>query len=969
MPSFSPWPPVTFAWVNPTETTFTSAHERMDEAVVDFDMTHSEGNAPTLAVTIKNPYVGLVGSGRKYWVWMSYVRNGTYVPFFFGRLIATPDNIQDEAITLQFLARSRIWLKLKQHISDLLRVDPYDPILVSVDQRADPDTVLQFRSALWHFDRVPTLAHGATAPDLNISISDILEPEDGFLSFAPSDHFYKAFNWKIGQQPLQKVQMRSDVRWTQSGAGFVDIPSGPVTCWTGGSIVSGWPKPGTGLSGGYTVAYATAFSGTEYAVASSHHFHWENLSKTHLPGDMMSEEVHWTTYTAAGDLLRYQIFQQVGINIPTLPASWSQDGFMPGPTDPVNIPLHVSWSEMMVCFWFVSTTLGLEYDVQRPRHEKIQFNLDSSLQPVFTDTHEPASLDTEVVTMPGADVGLPVINVVSWYTLSIGNLYVAPGTYVVSTPEAVGGPYFAVAIGGGYVGTTEPAWTLVLGQFVTDGSVTWAMVGATIPTDFPTWRDVAGASVSAGLVIRAQFYLPPPHDIFGTPAIAPPAGTSSFQVATNNGTTQIYSNGLNGVADLHPSWPEPHFSSVQGAITSDGSVNWMSLGTGAGINPVLDLPLGLNTGARWFYPLDRGQRTIRALINAARAKLRMRARVIKFDFETTIERGLDMSCRKGVLIYDHRIPGGSAFGKITSYTLSMDGDKAQVICKCTAEASTGFGAVSGFVLPPPGSSGGSPPPAPTSPPSGVTVIPGTGTYALPGYMLNYQQTTGGRVIVTPPPSSPPTPGSGAIGAMPTTGNPLSSSSVASDDVGYTPPSSAGVIDDGVSFPITNASKLILTQRWITGLPPGAPQYVANAVFTVQALATDIFGNTTEFTLLLPVPNGYTPVVLQQQFTGFIPPAAPVPISTPSSSTSTIITTGQGSVTTLPGGAPVPSSGPTTPTQSLAITAFGGQSTVTYVYYYPVTQYFLELTNLNKPFANEYFVQTTPLTVPEMVNLQ
>jgi len=37
LPAIMPWPPVTFAWVQPTETTFGSQHIRMDEDVLDFE--------------------------------------------------------------------------------------------------------------------------------------------------------------------------------------------------------------------------------------------------------------------------------------------------------------------------------------------------------------------------------------------------------------------------------------------------------------------------------------------------------------------------------------------------------------------------------------------------------------------------------------------------------------------------------------------------------------------------------------------------------------------------------------------------------------------------------------------------------------------------------------------------------------------------------------------------------------------
>jgi hypothetical protein len=366
----------------------------------------------------------------------------------------------------------------------------------------------------------------------------------------------------------------------------------------------------------------------------------------------------------------------------------------------------------------------------------------------------------------------------------IAGAAVQAGTYVESTPEFVGGPLYGVAINtGGTVGSTEPVWSDILGTIISDGGVQWAMVGGTLPTDFPTWRDVSDSTVAAGLVIRSQYYLPPPTDIFGHPLPNPPAGTNAFQVAINDGTTGVYSNGLTGIADINPSWPEPIFSTTLGATTQDNTVTWMSLGTGTEANAVIDVPLGINTSSRSYFPSTRGNQSIAALLNMARAHLRMRARVFKMDFETKFDRGLDMTCRLGAVVYDHRLPGGVAMGKITSYSLIMDGDKAQFTCKCTAEGSVGYnyllpasgapapppppgggsggppatggsGGVSGGgglpVTPPPGGSPSAPPiPVTPSPPPPVVItpVPGTGVYALAGlFQLGVQQMIGGTTV-------------------------------------------------------------------------------------------------------------------------------------------------------------------------------------------------------------------------------
>jgi hypothetical protein len=468
----TPWPPVTFAWVYSTDTTFTTAHQRFDEDVLAVNMTHSEGNFPTCDVTIKNPYKGFAISGAASWAWLSKARDidGTYIPFFFGRLIATPDNIQAEALVLKFVARSRTWLKLKQHQADLNKDYPYDPIFINVNKRGDPDPVLEFRSAVWHFDRVPTAtADTQNVADLQVSLSDILLAEDGWLTFAQQDHFYDSFNWQIGQQPLKTVQIKASVNWIQYGSGRVDMQTGNAAGYTANSVVQGWPKAGTNLQGGYTVVGATAFSDSEYASSMPRHFNYENTAQDHTTGDTMTLQENWTEYNCGGTVIRYNISSQSGLVDPD--ASTQLTGFEDAPTG-VNIPLHVEWSEMMVTYGQLFTTLILDYDAARPRTEHLEFSMNSNLQPVFDDAGEPASVDTETVPIAGSDVGSPIINTKSWYTLLIAGTAVQAGTYVESTPEFVGGPLYGVAINsGGTVGSTEPVWSDVLGTVISDGGV------------------------------------------------------------------------------------------------------------------------------------------------------------------------------------------------------------------------------------------------------------------------------------------------------------------------------------------------------------------------------------------------------------------------------------------------------------------------------------------------------------------
>lgn len=91
-----------------------------------------------------------------------------------------------------------------------------------------------------------------------------------------------------------------------------------------------------------------------------------------------------------------------------------------------------------------------------------------------------------------------------------------------------------------------------------------------------------------------------------------------------------------------------------------------------------------------YVSTSRGQQSVQHMILVARATLINRARAVQIDchFKDFI-RALDITLRKGLLIHDHRLPGGEASGKITKYTLSYAGGhpSAQV----TINSTVGYG--------------------------------------------------------------------------------------------------------------------------------------------------------------------------------------------------------------------------------------------------------------------------------------
>lgn len=104
------------------------------------------------------------------------------------------------------------------------------------------------------------------------------------------------------------------------------------------------------------------------------------------------------------------------------------------------------------------------------------------------------------------------------------------------------------------------------------------------------------------------------------------------------------------------------------------------------------LPLG-SVSNRSYFTTPRGTQSVEYLIALARSRLLARSRCVSVAFEIPFETGigLGLSCRKNIVIEDGRLPGGIAGGKITSYTLSGDGDTGALACAITIGCTVGKG--------------------------------------------------------------------------------------------------------------------------------------------------------------------------------------------------------------------------------------------------------------------------------------
>ena len=93
-------------------------------------------------------------------------------------------------------------------------------------------------------------------------------------------------------------------------------------------------------------------------------------------------------------------------------------------------------------------------------------------------------------------------------------------------------------------------------------------------------------------------------------------------------------------------------------------------------------------------------------------------------FECSFERAIELSCRKNARVFDTRLPGGSALGKIIKYGFSADGDSGKLIGTVTIGCAVGYGGA-------------------------IAAVPGAPSYVEEGYVDAGYQFYDGQVEVLP----------------------------------------------------------------------------------------------------------------------------------------------------------------------------------------------------------------------------
>jgi hypothetical protein len=264
-----------FAWIDPSETTFTSAHLRWDEQIFSFTLQQEEGDPASLTIVVRRPRnvegdpIGLLGPGRKIWCWFALDCGAAGPIKFRGRLVGVPTSLFEELVTLEFVARPVDLVAQKAALADSLRVLPYyDEAVIDPTRRSDPEVVLEGYTRIWHYDRETHV----------LSVSDEITGEDGLVQFDSTSEANKVLwdglSLSLTSGPLSRVDINAEYSWTQQAFGNVDLTNYMMDNWPGakGGIDSfsfsteSWPKNGASLGDGWIVEEGSASYSPDPAV-------------------------------------------------------------------------------------------------------------------------------------------------------------------------------------------------------------------------------------------------------------------------------------------------------------------------------------------------------------------------------------------------------------------------------------------------------------------------------------------------------------------------------------------------------------------------------------------------------------------------------------------------------------------------------------------------------------------------------
>lgn len=233
-----------FAAVADNEVFNTGVHLVEDLQVFNVKISQSEGEFARAELEVTNPREGLLLDTRKQRLFISCEESpgGPIVLLFSGRITGFPLDLDDEIVTLEYIAQPEGWQTTQQTFLDTLKVAPYyNELFIPVEDRDLPEEILAARSTLLHWNR----ATGA------ISISDILQGSQTID--IGGDFFFDSLNTAISDPPLRAANLSIEVQWEQFGVGEVNVgeavrqgfinttgPTPQINTLTPNSFIQGW---------------------------------------------------------------------------------------------------------------------------------------------------------------------------------------------------------------------------------------------------------------------------------------------------------------------------------------------------------------------------------------------------------------------------------------------------------------------------------------------------------------------------------------------------------------------------------------------------------------------------------------------------------------------------------------------------------------------------------------------------------
>lgn len=365
-------------------------HNVEDEVVFAFDLDQTEGEFAGLELEIKNPKKGILNATRKQWAHFSYDNGATRVHLFYGRIVGVPSDIQNETISVSFVAKPSDFQEQKEALAEAMRAAgrPYwAPEWFDPEKRNHPDNVLESRPELWAINRSTHV----------VSSSHILNGEDGTLEYTTDEVFYDEMSFSYNEVPLKSAQVTATVNWDMIAQGAFDISAhfhdgglNYIRTLTGLGLVDRWPQSGANLGNGWKVREGAGIR----IDGQGPNVYYVNTSSVSGASDNTDNPFTYRVPNS-GKLVSFphNYPDAVKTFVPAYLRNWKTQG-----ADEMS-------QILAIMVWHVIGRMTVEYDTNRKYTETIVIKLDADVQDVLTDA---GGEDVLAFEMSSSEIASPI---------------------------------------------------------------------------------------------------------------------------------------------------------------------------------------------------------------------------------------------------------------------------------------------------------------------------------------------------------------------------------------------------------------------------------------------------------------------------------------------------------------------------------------------------------------------------------